>query len=122
MKALKDTYKAKIRIATREYCYVEVEVEDTFENIFEAHGKLQQIHFPVGIPEKEMNSVVDKMLQGISVNGGIEIYEKMSQSQKYAAQTIKRALKRLEAREDKPVVEMEDGPGKGEKGDYSSMD
>lgn len=91
-------YSAKIRIATKEYCFVEVNAEDTPEGIFELHGKLQNIHFPRGIEEKEMNTVIDAMLLNKGVTGGIEIYERMSQSQKYATQTLKRALKRLEAK------------------------
>ncbi len=86
--------KAKIRIATREYCYVEVEVDESAARLFEIEKQLQELHRPSGITEDEMNMVVDKMQRRETVNGGIEIYERMNSAQKYACNTIKRWFKR----------------------------
>lgn len=48
-----------------------------------------------GIAEKEMNTVVDAMLRGETVRGGIEIYNRMSPVQQQVCQTLKRATKRV---------------------------
>lgn len=52
-----------------------------------------------GLPDKEMNATVDTMLLGGSVEDGVELYEKMNDYQKFACQTIKRALKRIATKE-----------------------
>ena len=51
-----------------------------------------------GIPEKELNAVVDAMLAGETVRDGIHIYERMSDPQKQTVQCLKRALKRINRR------------------------
>lgn len=92
-------YEGKIRLATKQYCFVEVKITDTLPNILKASDELEELHFPRGIPDKDLNMVVDKMLLGQAVEGGVELYERMSTSQRFATQTLKRALKRLKAKE-----------------------
>lgn len=88
-------------VAIGQYEYMEVEGESQ-EEVSEACRAIQREWGAAdGIPDKEMNPVIDKMLLGETVEGGIEIYEKMNSTQKYAVQTLKRALKRLEARDGK---------------------
>lgn len=99
--------KRVLRIPTNEqYSYIELELGDeevlTQEAIDsvvdEYHRATRQIKGNLGISEKEMNGVVDKMLLGQTVEGGIELYERMDSEQQKICQVIKRALKRLEAK------------------------
>ncbi len=86
---------ALVRIATRQFCFIQLQVEDTTPaKVVEIERQLQELYFPSGIPEDEMNEVVNTMMKGETVLGGIEIYERMNTSQKYTTQTIKRWLKR----------------------------
>lgn len=97
---MSEKYKAHIRIPTVQYGYVEVTLEDTPEGIFEANRNLLVLYGPKsGIDKKEMNTVIDKMLLGQSVEGGIELYERMSDDQKFATQTLKRGLDRIKSKE-----------------------
>lgn len=92
-------YKARLRIPTEMYAYIEVDVEDTPEGILEAYrGFVALTKVGVGLPPKEMNAFIDSYLLG-EMNGLGEVYEKMSESQKDVAQTIKRSLARIKARE-----------------------
>lgn len=52
-----------------------------------------------GLPEKDMNTFIDNMLLGEANH--VETYQKMSKSQQDTIQAIKRALKRLAARNKK---------------------
>lgn len=102
--------KITYRIPTQDqYAFVEVEQElkdeafvnakmpsalkeayDDFTNAFKRQH---------GIDEKEMNKVIDCMLTNQTINGGNELYEQMSQTQRYAVQTLKRGLKRQDYKE-----------------------
>jgi len=103
--------KTEHRIPTTQFGYISVYVEageelatETINRLMADHARLSEAYTRsgeaiIGIQEKEMNPVVDKMLLGQTVEGGIEIYEKMNATQKYTVQTIKRALKRISAKD-----------------------
>jgi len=92
--------KADIRIATKEYCYIEFQVEGTMEEIFEEHRKALQMNMnQTGIADRDYNGFIDRQLSGEANH--VETYQAMSDLQKFAVQVIKRALNRAEARESK---------------------
>lgn len=92
--------KADIRIATKEYCYIELHPEGTMEEIFEEHRKaLQMNQNQAGLSDKDYNAFIDRQLNGETNH--VETYQAMSDLQKFAVQVIKRALNRAEARESK---------------------
>lgn len=88
--------KITSHIPTEQFGYIEIEHDKVDPDSVWNEYTLYSGFFKegIGVPDKEMNGVVDTMLQGQSVRGGIEIYERMDLKQKYAIQTIKRALKR----------------------------
>lgn len=91
-------YDATLHFPVEQYGYAEVHIQvSSPEEAIQAYKAATTPQN--GVSEKEMNGVVDKMLMGQAVEGGIELYEKMSPEQRYAVQTIKRALKRSEAKE-----------------------
>ncbi len=91
-------YDATLHFPTEQYGYAEVHIQVSSPG--EAITAYKIATSPqTGIDMKDMNMIVDKMLLGQQVEGGIEFYEKMSPEQKYAIQTLKRALKRSESKE-----------------------
>lgn len=91
-------YDATLHFPVEQYGYAEVHIQVSSPG--EAITAYKIATSPqTGIDMKDMNMIVDKMLMGQAVEGGIELYEKMSPEQKYTVQTIKRALKRSEAKE-----------------------
>lgn len=88
------------RIPTKDpYAYIEVEHESVGlepEIYRKNYDELSAVFRDGdGITRQEMNEVVDSMLRGESVNGGVQLWEKMSAEQKEICQTIKRATKRI---------------------------
>jgi hypothetical protein len=92
--------KAELHLPTEQYGFVSVEVEvnEPHEAVALYNETKRKLENP-GVPEKELNYVIDKMLLGESVEGGLEIYEKMNEQQKSTVQCLKRALRRLKAKE-----------------------
>lgn len=120
--------KVTYRIPTDPYAYVEIEDEVTAFNwpqIKENYDELAStFKIGEGITDKEYNDFMDSFLLG-EMNGLGEVYQLMSPSQQACVQTIKRSLKRIKARQSKQTfshVDEDNGPGKGENGDYSGMD
>lgn len=92
----KGKFKGKIRVPTAEYAFIEVLVRGTAEEIVEAHNTLTEAYKGgSGLSEKEMDAIIQKMISGATVEGGTELYSKMSPQQQKETQRIKRAMKRL---------------------------
>ncbi len=89
------------------YAYVEIETElkilnPSPEQIADEYNRFSDAFKPKPInemPKKEFDAYIENQLLGNGKNG--EEYYKMSPAQQECAQTIKRALKRLEAKENK---------------------
>ena len=93
-------YDATLHFPVEQYGYAEVHIQVSSPE--EAIQTYKAATTPqTGIEMKDMNMIVDKMLLGQQVEGGIEFYEKMSPEQKYAVQQLKKALKRLVYRHEK---------------------
>lgn len=93
-------FKAQIRIPTEQFAYIELEVEDTAENIVLIHYDfLRMVKPKVGIPDKEYNDFVDRYLLG--EKNHVEVYQLMSPEQQTCVQTIKRSLARIKAKQEK---------------------
>ena len=91
------TFKAKIRIPTDSYAYIELDVEGTQDQIFDAYNSFTQAYKAEsgeGISSKEFNATVD----GYFLKGTMstEVYESMSKDQKIFIQTCKRSFKRIQ--------------------------
>ena len=96
--------KSKIHIATKEYCFIEIEHEDNddFENtaqqVVGAHGYLLNLlNDKEGLPQKEWNKVLDTYLN----RGGMdpEEHEEMSKAQKYVIKELDKAFNRIRSKE-----------------------
>jgi hypothetical protein len=96
--------KAEIRIPTTQFGFItlNVEVEDAAAAIAAHNEAVKLYNTPPeavgGLTVKEMNACLDEFLLTGTVKGGIELWEKMNPMQKEIFQTIKRATKRLEAK------------------------
>ena len=88
------------QISTGQFEYLAFEVEGTPEAAVEAYRALQ-VAFKggEGLPEKEFNAFLDRQLMGETNH--VEEYQLMSAEQQKVVQTIKRSLKRIEARQNK---------------------
>lgn len=103
--------KVTFRIPTEQFSYIEVEedmpiihpklVMDKFHTLVSEYK--ESIKPKVGLGDKEMNAFIDRQLMGETNH--IEEYNSMSDvkmfSQKDVVQHIKRALKRIEAKQNK---------------------
>lgn len=86
--------KAKIRIATKEYCFVEYDYEGTPEGALELHNDLYR-QFKAeneGLPHLEWNRVLDGYLATNTMDS--QDYEKLSPAQQFVVQELKKAFKR----------------------------
>ena len=87
-----DKVKAKIRIPKDQYAFIELDVEDTVDNIQILYQTL--IKADVGLPDKEWRDALDKYITTNSLES--HEYEAMSVRQKDIIQEIKRSIKRIE--------------------------
>ncbi len=93
--------KITIRIPIKEYAYIEVEGEDiTPERSAEIYQNYVTEFKPTeGLTAKELDSIIEKMCLGTTVEGGTELWSKATQAQKDQINCLKRALKRIEAKQ-----------------------
>jgi hypothetical protein len=85
-------YKAKIRIPKDTYAYIELDVEDTLDNINQLYKQL--INEGVGLEDKEWRSTLDRYLEKGDFDASV--YERLSPRQTDIIQELKRAFKRIE--------------------------
>jgi hypothetical protein len=122
--------KPTIRLPLGQFEFIEMTYEEQMSpnEAVEAFNALKRAYtdVPEGLTSKEMDTIIEHMALGTSVEGGTELWAKASVLQKEEINRLKRALKRIEARqakeEDEEGDSMYGSPGKGENGDYSSMD
>lgn len=97
---------AHIRIPTTQYGYIEVELDGTEEEIIIKHNELLVFyHASVslqnasgeGLDSKTYNEALDKYLT--DQTGNLDTYNRMSREQQNVIQCLKKAFKRLEAKE-----------------------
>ncbi len=94
--------KVTLRLPTNDqYAYLEADVEvfNIEQALTEYERIMRLIKGGEGLDEKEFNSFIDAQLMGESNH--IDQYEKASAEQKKFIQILKRALKRIEARQAK---------------------
>ncbi len=92
--------KYTLHVPVEQYGFVAVE----FERGEQPGGDIAELYREVssafktqaGVPPKEYNTFIDSMLLGESNH--IDVWEKLSDDQRDAAQVIKRALKRISAK------------------------
>ena len=89
--------KFELHVPTVQFGFILAHMEaDSPQEIIEAYrGILRAWEGGAGISDKEMNAVVDSMLRGEPIKGGIELWERMSPEQQNIAQAIKRGNKRV---------------------------
>lgn len=93
--------KTTLRLPTKDqYAYIELELEDmTVPQAVEAYESAMALLKPQeGITDKDFNAFLDRQIMGEANH--VEEYNRMSDEQKKIVQTIKRTLKRIEARQD----------------------
>lgn len=92
------TYKAEITIPTEAFGNIKPTVEGTPQAIVEAYKEFaKEWKGGEGLTEAEMDSFIEKQLLGES--NDINQYERATPNQKTEIQRIKRALKRIKARQ-----------------------
>jgi hypothetical protein len=96
--------KAKLHFPTESFGFTEVEVEvKDIEEALDLYNTHRSPNLPpdeslggsVGLEPKEWRSVLDEYLTTGRVLDGVNIYERMSPSQKSVVQEIKKAFKRI---------------------------
>lgn len=117
--------KTTVQIKTGEFEYIMQELDGTPDEAVEAYQALRSAYQGVTATDKlldakKWNPLLDKYLNGGSMSS--EDYYAMSPTQQFCIQEIKKSLQRLQAHEDIKFTPDDGGPGKGESGDYSSMD
>lgn len=77
-----EKHKATIRIPTSQYAFIEVQIEDTMENIVAEHNHLERLYKGGdGLPDKEWRETLDSYSQG---NGTTpETHERMNEKQSW---------------------------------------
>ena len=106
--------KTPIRLPLGQFEFIEMtyDTEMTAEAAVEAFKQLQRAYKGgEGITEKEMDDIIQKMMLGVSVNGGTELWAKATNEQRTEINRIKRALKRIKAKNDKSNDKYEDKQG-----------
>lgn len=84
-----------IRIPTVQYGYMEFPFSGTPEEVITEHNRILQLYNGgFGLEPKEWNKWLDKYLT--DKTGDADIYAQMSSQQQNVIQEIKRAIKRLE--------------------------
>ena len=94
--------KATLRLPTQDqYAFIEVETEvmSKEEAIESYHEAMRLLKPKEGISDRDFNAFLDRQLLGESNH--VEEYQLMSQEQKNVVQAVKRALKRIEAKQAK---------------------
>lgn len=87
--------KAKIRVATDMYEFIELDVEGTTEQLWDAYKELKGYTVPkVGLAAKEWNAALDRYLN--DGTGDTETYMAMNPEQQKVIQEIKKSFNRLE--------------------------
>lgn len=93
--------KYKVHIPTEQYGFVEVEFEqETGRSVADVYTEVASMFKPQeGLSPKDFNTALDRYLS--DGTGETNTYLAMSPAQKQTIQDIKRAFKRLEARDGK---------------------
>lgn len=95
-----ETYDHEIIISTGQYENITTHFHGTIAEAAEKSRELRrEVKGGDGISKDDFCSVVDTMVAGKPVNGGIELWEKMNEYQKSVCQEIKKSLKRIKSRE-----------------------
>lgn len=97
--------KCTIRVPTTTYGFIELVAEvESPKDAVELHNNAVALYNAPVAPEtalqpKEFNQALDSYLETNKLLGGVELWEKMSPTQQEVFQTIKRSLKRIEAKQ-----------------------
>ena len=95
--------KSKLHIPTEQFGFTEIEVEtETAEEALDLYQSLSRyvnVQPKGALSPKDYDLFIENMLLG--KGNSVEMYETMSQKQRDFVQIIKRAIKRLKARQSK---------------------
>ena len=91
-------YKAKVRIATKEYEFVELEIEGSPDDIAEAYNEMEgRLKGREGLETARFNVFLDRYIMNEPVSS--EDYACMSKYQTAVVQEIKKSIKRIKAKQ-----------------------
>jgi len=85
----------KVHLKIGDFEFVEKDVETMLEAIDFYYETKAHFSAGDGVTDKELNMVLDHMLRGETVKGGIEIWARMNDTQKLIVNTLKKATKRI---------------------------
>lgn len=87
--------KAKIRVCTDQYEFIELDVEGTQDEIWAEYKALKRKTITqAGLETKEWNACLDRYLSNGDMDS--DSYERMNDEQKRIIQEIKKCYKRIE--------------------------
>lgn len=90
--------KAKIRVATDMYEFIELDLEGSIDYLWDSYKELKGMTKPkVGLAQKDWNASLDRYLN--DGTGDTELYQQMNPDQQRVLQEIKKSFKRLQAKE-----------------------
>lgn len=90
--------KAKVRVATDMYEFIELEIDGNEEEIWDAYQSLKRkatLKNKPGLDSKEWNKCIDQYLNGKDMDS--DLYERMNDDQLRVIQEIKKSFKRISA-------------------------
>jgi len=97
---MKVTYRIP---AKAQYGYIELdtEVEGIEDALAGYEDAVRAYQGSDGLPTPEFNATIDEYMNTGHVLGGLELWGRMSDNQKFCFQEVKKSMKRLEAKNNK---------------------
>jgi len=94
---MEDKLRAKIRVSTDQYEFIELDYEGDVDAIWDEYKRLKArtIH-KAGLSEREFNKFLDDYISTGTIENGQELYVQMNPVQQNIVQCIKRSIKRME--------------------------
>lgn len=100
--------KTTIRLPLGQFEFIEMtyDTEMTPEAAVEAFKALKRAYteVPEGLSDKELDLIVQNMCMGVTTNDGVELWAKATDVQKTEINRLKRALKRIESKNNKTEI------------------
>lgn len=109
-------------VGNKQFEYIMGEGEfETVQSAVEAYKSLTEAYTtsskPLeGLSDKQLDDVIKKMMLGISIVGGTELWSHATPAQKLEINRVKRLLKQIKAKGEEPEVDY----GEGTNGDGQS--
>lgn len=105
--------KTTIRLPLGQFEFIEqsFDMEMTPEAAVDAFNALQNAYKGgEGLTEKQLDEIIKKMMLGVSVPDGVNLWSQATPAQKLEINRVKRILKQIKNKVEESEVDYEDGP------------